>query len=259
MRSVRPGQQARPPTKREARGALRRAVVSRTEPGGAPLAVVKPGSSGDSEGSGSLTWPQPRLRSPLCPQHAVLWGGGRAWTCRSPSGRCALPLTCPPVSRDDPSPVAGTGRRPRPSRRGRQSRAGRGAVPFPRRSLPTRSSLARSSGATAGASLRPWPEPTRAGRSGQHLASPSQDPGGAWLAERPTPYTTLGASSPRVGPGVGTRVLHRHPLWELCPGLAPCPGLRLGGSGSHGAAPIGGRKGVTRDSHAERAACSVLT
>lgn len=141
----------------------------------------------------------------------------------------------------------------------RQSRAGRGAVPFPRRSLPTRSSLARSSGATAGASLRPWPEPTRAGRSGQHLASPSQDPGGAWLAERPTPYTTLGASSPRVGPGVGTRVLHKHPLWELCPGLAPCPGLRLGGSGSHGAAPMGGRKGVTRDSHAERAACSVLT
>lgn len=127
MRSVRPGQQARPHTKREARGALRRAVVSRTEPGGAPLAVVEPGSSGDSEGSGSLTWPQPRLRSPLCPQHAVLWGGGRAWTCRSPSGGCALPLTCPPVSRDDPSPVAGTGRRPRPSRRGRQTAAGRAA------------------------------------------------------------------------------------------------------------------------------------
>lgn len=252
MRSVRPGQQARPHTKREARGALRRAVVSRTEPGGAPLAVVKPGSSGDSEGSGSLTWPQPRLRSPLCPQHAVLWGGGRAWTCRSPSGGCALPLTCPPVRQTTPpqwpaldgalAPPGGGGGSPLPQAlaphallSGPKLGSHRGRVP---------PALARA-------------HQSRALRPASGFAFPG--PRWAWLAERPTPYTTLGASSPRVGPGVGTRVLHKHPLWELCPGLAPCPGLRLGGSGSHGAAPMGGRKGVTRDSHAERAACSVLT
>lgn len=229
MRSVRPGQQARPPTKHEARGALRRAVVSRTEPGGAPLAVVEPGSSGDSKGSGSLTWPQPRLRSPLCPQHAVLWGGGRAWTCRSPSGGCALPLTCPPVSRDDPSPVAGTGRRPRPSRRGRQTAAGRAA----RGGGQSPSPGARSPRAPL------WPEarePPRARPSGPGPSPPEQGAQASiWLR---LPRTPVGPGSRSV-PHLTPRWVRPHPesvlAWGhvssisiLCgsfvPGSRPAPG-----------------------------------